>query len=234
MKLSALLRLVGAFALCLSISAHADAARVAARVYATWNPADAHPDIVLSSDLLTATRSTISHAEWEWSGVRATIPIYDGRWYWETTINFAEGGDVVSGVTSGMNPLNISPASFEGLVGPDASGTCYWNGIAQGSTGATASGTVIRHLVDFDQESYSVSINGGPWVNVSESSTYGRLPWRLWAIGSLYQLTPATASVTANFGASPFAFEVPAGANPGIFTDVQIFLDGFDRSPQRR
>lgn len=228
MRLSALL--VGALVLGLLSSAPAGAARV----YATWNPADAHPDIVLSSDLLTATRSTTSQAAWDWRGVRGTISVSAGKWYWETTINFTGGADVGSGATYGMNPLNVSPATYEGLVGPDKAGNCYWNGITEATAGAIASGTVIRHLADFDQESYQVSINGGAWISVSESSEYGPLPNRLWPIASLYQPADATASVTANFGAAPFAYSVPAGFNPGIYTDEPVAADGFERRHQQR
>lgn len=182
-------------------------------VYDTWNPADRDPAIALSGGNLTASKSTI-HAT-QWAGVRSGIPMRAGTWYWETRLNFTGTADTLSGVTFGLNPLNISPGTFEGLVGPDKAGNCYKNGVAVANVGAQLSGVIVRHWLSMDEPFYRVAVGAGPWITILDG---GPSIAKMSVIASMVRPNGSTASIVANFGASAFQFVIPDGALPGIFS----------------
>lgn len=69
--------------------------------YATWNPADKTSNIVLSNGNLTmATNSNASSA-----GVRATVGVGAGWWYWEENIVSEVDGGMITGFSSSTQPI---------------------------------------------------------------------------------------------------------------------------------
>lgn len=182
-------------------------------VYDTWNPADRDPALTLSGGNLTATKSTI-HAT-QWAGVRSGIRMRAGVWYWETRLNFSGTADTLSGVTTGLNPLNVSPGVFEGLVGPDRAGNCYESGIVVANVGALASGVTIRHWLSMDEPFYRIAVGSGPFVTIRSG---GPAVAKLFVIASMVRPSGSTASIVANFGSSAFQYAIPDGALPGVFS----------------
>ncbi len=213
-----------------------------ARTYATWNPADAHPDVVLSADNLTATR--VAGAD-GWAGVRATVSVAtgSGAWYWETT--YSGTGDAATGLLRGAQqvPLDLqigmlpfaSNGSLYSIGGPDRAGNCYVAGFAAANVGTVPVGGIVRHWLDFDAPFYRVAVNGGDWVTVLSGPTlfYALGVGEYFPAASL-ALPGSGVAVTANFGASPFTYAVPAGAHAGLYREDPVTCDGFDGTEEVR
>ncbi len=227
------------------------------QAFATWNPADKHADITLSGGNLVATKST-THAT-NFAGVRSTVSQVVGQHYWETTVAYTGSGDFSVGLAQGGSALSIRPGEHWMIgqaysVGIDKAGDVLFANVVQANIGAIASGAVIRHWLDLDARSYKVAVNGGAWVDLRVTSVdVGRpavgeplipgswagdveplVPDECFSIASMLRPAGSTASVTANFGATAFAYPVPDGANAGMFTpasvetSVYVGSEGFD------
>lgn len=208
------------------------------QVFATWNPADKHADIALSGGNLIAEKST-AHAT-DWACVRGTLEMTAGQWYWETTVNFTGTADFRIGLaTTALWLLDAAPGDLDPLgflhavAAVRKNGDILSGGVVIGSVGAVSSGAVIRHWFDKDTYTYKIANAGGAWVTVVPSpGSWGRFT-QLPIVG--FQMPAlSTASCTANFGATPFAYTPPDGANAGIYTQpstpTTLYLgsEGFD------
>lgn len=196
--------------------------------FATWSRSDASPNVAISPDGLTAFVSSSAGA---WAGVRANIATHDGLWYWETTYFYSGSSEIQTGLAFTNWSLSQAPGEFGSLArasGVDSAGAIWSGGQLLGGVGSVANGVVVRHLFDATAGDYYVANGRGLWVAaVPFSGFFERRPQ--FPIASM-AVTSGIAAVTANFGAMPFAYPVPAGAHPGLF-DVPIFADGFDGSP---
>lgn len=162
----------------------------------------------------------------------STIEVSAGQWYWETTITYTGTGNPIVGIAGAGNgavPFG-QPQVGSGIVmsaGIGRSGTAAPSGVSVGGT--IASGSIIRSWLDMDAKVYRVAVNGGPWVVIASLDTWWPqyltpavvpAPFRSLAVG-ISLLGPdagGSSSATANFGASPFAYAVPDGVNPGVYT----------------
>ena|GEM_PF-1192837 len=190
-------------------------------VYATWSPSDKHADIALSGGNLTATKST-QHAT-NWACVRATNKMLVGQRYWETQVNFTGAGDFSVGLARASKPLDIDPGG--NLIGGAAiavrkdGAVKVGGGSGLGFLGAIPSGTVIRHWLDLDVMVYRLAAAGGSWLDFDVAPLFGDLanaaPYPI--VGFLRPIG-ATCSAAADYGATPFAYPVPAGARAGVYT----------------
>jgi hypothetical protein len=172
--------------------------------FATWNPLDKGAKVALSNNNMTAA----------WNGgkgtVRSTISKSSGKWYWEIKLN--QAGNQFIGVAT-------SSASVNNTVGWDIGG---WSMVVDegdrwhnGSQGYWAGGPfsfnnddVVGVALDIDNGKISMYKNGayiGEMFTGITGNIYAAWGGELSGIG------------TANFGATPFSYAVPAGYNPGLY-----------------
>lgn len=189
-----------------------------------WNPSDKNAGIVLGNNNLTATHSISG-----WTSARATESKSSGKWYWEITIN--------AGIGYAMEGVANSSASLDNYIGADANGWSYdpstsgsgkyHDGYA-GAYGADGvNGDVIGVALDMDAGTMTFYKNG---VSLGQAFTG--------ITGSVYpaiSLNGTTPSVTANFGATAFAYTPPDGYSafntPSVFTvtgsgNVEVLVVG--------
>lgn len=207
-----------------SWTALAAAGEPAGRAFATWNPQDANPALTFSADYLTAIGGAA-----EWSGVRATIAVDTGTWYWETTYTYAGAADAQTGLAYTNWSLYDAPGAFGSVAraaGVNRAGEIRVSGEVLANIDVVLSTTTVRHLLDADSGNYMIANGAGPWVSADAfPGFFGRTPQ--YPIASV-RAPNGTVQVTANFGATPFVYDVPTGANPGIYTDDALLQDGFD------
>lgn len=187
---------------------------IKAPVYATWNPADRDASITLSVGNLTATKST-THAT-QWGGVRGNTTMPAGQWYWETTVAFSGAADFAVGLSTDGSNLALEPA-----VRVNRAGSVAVYGAVAGSVGAATTGDVIRVWLDADAFVLRIARNGGAWVVVANSNALQQVVTNQngsFPVASFLRPAGATASATANFGATPFLYAVPDGCNAGVYT----------------
>jgi hypothetical protein len=206
-----------------------------AGVPATWNPSDKDLSIALSNSDLTATKSTTGST---WGGVRSTVGVRTGRWYWEAKYNYTGSGDIAVGIGDGDFPRtarlgdNFAPAIS--YAGPNKNGDCFGT-VGPVNIGAIANGGVVCFLFDADQSAfYAKRLADSDFTLIKK--TFSAATWRtpFYAMATLVRPTGATASVDANFGGSPFLGELPEGALPlgdypaPVETTVYVASDVFN------
>jgi hypothetical protein len=190
-------------------------------VYATWSPTDRMPEIALSAGNLVASKSTLSAVDW--AAVRGTTSMPVGAWYWETQVTYTGSADFLIGAMAEDQGLGLGRPGYAGLsiaVGRDGSIRClgYY-----GDVGAVANGDVLRFLYDADAGTFAVARNGGAFVTAKLYGPLGAFgaPYRrpvLRPVVGLLRPSGSSVQVTANFGATPFLYPVPTGANQGVYT----------------
>lgn len=171
-------------------------------VYATWNPSDKGAAITLSAGNLTLNQTTTAGL------VRATLGKSTGKWYWEVTCTSTTN---MIGIAKSAAPTSGycgATADSWGLYGAD--GKIWTNNAALATVYATyAAGAVISLALDMDAGTLTLYKNGVSLGVVVSSLT-----------GTIYPAWGNAATVdsaTTNFGASPFAYPVPVGYNPGLY-----------------
>lgn len=170
----------------------------AGAVASAFNPADKNASFTLSGSNLVATNSGGA-----WTAVRGTTSKTAGKSYFEMTY---------TGSNRCVLGIGTSAASLATFVGNDANGWGMINtggvynsstNVLSGSPASFAAGTVVGVALDADAHTIRFYIGGvivGTAANTVTSSP-------LFAMAS----TEGTDVVTANFGASAFAFTPPAG-----------------------
>jgi len=179
--------------------------------FATWNPSDKGTNIVLSNGNLTVA---VNPGGGTWNSVRSTISVSSGKWYWENTLSSATDSKVCG--------IALSTATLANYIGNDANGWSYYGGGPQKinsniftNYGATyANGDVIGVALDMDGGTVIFYKNG-----VSQGTAFTGLSGAMFAGISANQVGD---SWTTNFGATPFAFTVPTGYNPGLYTGIIV------------
>jgi hypothetical protein len=165
--------------------------------YATWNPADKSVNITLTNGNLTATAGGTG------GSVRSTLGKSSGKWYFEI---YQSGG---------QNPVGIgnSSASLAHYAGYDVNGYGYLAGLLYhaGTTsygGATSASHWWGIALDMDNKTLTFIYN-----NISQGIAATGLT------GTWFAMPGSAAGLPwiANFGASPFAYTVPAGYNSGLY-----------------
>lgn len=198
----------------------------------TFNPADHDAAFVLSGGNLSADDTTSLTG---YVNGRATDFKSSGKWYFEITVNannatFGSNGAVAAGVGN-------NAAALTGAPGSDPGAACYypWTGLTfiHGGTGTIQSDTTAGHVmqiaVDLTGNLIWWKINVSTWNNSGPADpatgvgglSIAAITGPFTPFAGLLQ----TGSITANFGASAFAFTPPAGfsawggvaATPGSF-----------------
>lgn len=187
------------------------AAGVVARTYATWNPADKHAGMQLSENKLTATEIGFLGS----IGVRSTIGKSSGKWYWEIVTGGSNGAFKIVGASqlghtlSDYLGISTNGWGYEFQGDPVGTGRKI-NGNEEVSYGADwVSGDVIGVALNMDAHTIGFDKNGQ-----SQGIAFSNLSGAVYA-----HFSPGghAQSGTANFGASTFAYPVPAGYQPGLY-----------------
>lgn len=172
--------------------------------FATWNPSDKSTDYTLSNADLTVTHSALGN----WSALRANMGKSSGKWYWEYTCDLLD-------VTTYLLGVGNSSMSLLSYVGSDVNGWGYQDiGLKYNSAGAAYGvqyfqSNVIGVALDMDAGTLEMFVNG-----VSQGVMYSGLTGTIYPAASLFKQGN---QMTANFGATAFAYTVPAGFNAGLY-----------------
>jgi hypothetical protein len=146
-----------------------------------------------------------------WAGCPSKRPKNAGKWYWEITCN--DAGDFEIGIVTPQ--LSATLYSYRGNSGNkiDIAGTSTAYGAAYDYP------NVISVAVDFDARKIWFGKNG-VWQNSGDPAAgtgaafENIVNYPCWRPG----VSLAGSQVTANFGASPFEYEPPAGFNNGWYS----------------
>ena len=170
--------------------------------YATWDPAGKSASITLSGSNLIATGPSSTGTFY---AVRSTIGKASGKWYWELTIGTV--GSQANGIGSSSQLLepDSSLTDLEGLRVYYKGGDKYQSGGSPVAYGAAyVGGDVLGAKLDMDAKTLEMLKN-----NSSQGTLVSGLTGTMYAY---FASTGSTlGSVTANFGASPFVYSLPAG-----------------------
>jgi len=186
------------------------------RTFATWNPADKHADIALSGGNLVASKSTV-HAS-NWACVRGTTETPVGRWYAEFAISYTGAPSIMVGTIHGGFDLDQNPVNTHAGETVDRAGNVRKGPDVVGSIGAITSGSIVRMMVDADARVVWFARDNGAWV--SAGFIAGLFDINPFPTAGILRPSGSTASITANFGATPFTYPVPEVANPGVYTQA--------------
>lgn len=184
--------------------------------YATWNPAEiTGTEITLSNGNLTANFSYTTE-----SSIKSTISKSSGKWYWEYAVNY----NAVNYLSLGIG--NSLMNHFALVGGVDAFGWAYTsssdlgqsykvnNGIYTPYASLYVTGDVIGVALDMDTGTIKFYLNG-----VDKGIAFSGLTGNIFAASGHYGgVININGIVTANFGASAFAYSVPSGYNSGLYT----------------
>jgi hypothetical protein len=180
-------------------------------------------NVTLSNGNLTATHNTTT----DQSGARSTALKSAGKFYFEVTVGATHGGADTAGVVlstgtyANMNSGNNCSEAFLTF----ASGHIYSNNADTFQTigGAAGPGDVICVAIDLDNRKAWFRKNNGNWNNQpTDNPATGATSVVMAASGSFAPAVSFGSSgsavgdnMTANFGASTFAFSVPSGFTAG-------------------
>jgi hypothetical protein len=178
-------------------------------VAANWNPSDKNADITLSLSNLKATRTGTSSPD---SGVRGVPGHTSSHRYFELTVNALTLGSNNSGLglaTAAHTLSNYLGSESSNGIGVFANGYSQGPGWAGNVGSAFGVGDVIGIEMDtnFLGDIFRSYINGR--VNTQQSGS-------IWGTGAWFPAMSLRSSdaVTANFGATPFVYGLPTGAQP--------------------
>lgn len=142
------------------------------------NPYDCHPSLALSNGNLTVSHPAANGSQ----QVRATTGKLSGKWCWKVTHTGTNGAVGISNYASSIQPGNSGNA-----VQYISSGACFIGGPLVGSLAAYATGQSIIIAVDFDNQLFASSVNGGNWNNnVANNPAVGAVSWATLPLGVLY------------------------------------------------
>lgn len=173
-----------------------------AKTYATFDPLQT-VNVALSGGDLVATTTANGGAL-----VLANQGVSSGRHYWEYTVT---SGDSYYALGIGQSPVT----SLGAWLGANAgTGWAYWSDgnktpYATPYGAAFTTGNVIRCMLDMDVGTLEFYLE-----DVSEGIAFTGLTGTWYPGWSCYN---TGAVLTANFGASPFSYSVPAGFNSGVY-----------------
>lgn len=201
---------------------------ITAVAHATWNPLDKGEQITLSNGNLTADFPFGAQ-----DIARSTISKTSGKWYWEYYINNISTDFPLAENTIGLG-IATNDASLGIDLGDDFYGWAYR--LTTGSLALTpiarfhaslsytygtvfTEGDTIGVALDMDSGSITFYLN-----NVAQGVAYTDLLDAVSpifaAIGVQFGDDGIIATLTANFGATTFAYSPPAGYDYGLYTET--------------
>lgn len=170
----------------------------------TWNPADKSAAVTLSGGNLAASATTGSLNN---ASVRGTVGKNTGKWYWEYTITTFDpfSGTMLVGVSNLSFPINTTAGvgTTSDSWAWSSFGGAIHGGATVGNGGQYTHGDVIGFALDMNAGTLTLYINGSATGIVFTGLTGVIYPTVSMAITAI--------TVTANFGATAFAFTAPTG-----------------------
>jgi hypothetical protein len=187
--------------------------------YSTWSPSDKSANVTLSGGDLTATRAGQGSA-------RGTIGKSSGKWYWEEKLISTTNSsyDIWLGVANSSESLSATPGDpgtngwAIALDGGDYHHGGYINNV-QGGVMNGATNDVFGFALDMDAGTLSIYRNGTQLIPAAPGVSGD--PIFTGITGTIYPIVfyqTQTAVVTANFGATPFAYTPPSGYGVGVYS----------------
>lgn len=194
--------------------------------YATLNPSDKGDDtgIVLSGGNLIATVGLTPTAG-RYYLARSTMGKSSGKWYWETFVErYGPGGNNYSYgscvLCNSSYLMEQTSANYPGLTSDVAGGPYFLDGTYVGGVSVkafpTGTNATIRHKLDMDAGTYEQAFDSGSFTTVMTGLSGSLFPASMAREGS--EPPGAKGFSIHNFGQSSFAYSVPSGFNPGVFT----------------
>lgn len=181
-------------------------------VAAAFSPEYRHPNIALSNSNRTATKNTSNAA----TLVAAAEAKTSGLWYFEVTIDNLVTGELGIGLGNYL-------ASIAAYIGVDANSIGYaWdNRVLEANNtrafppGAFSTGDIISVAYDAANRRVHFRKNGGSWANAGNPSggSGGYVVSGTQPLMPMVYLYYTGSAVTANFGATAFAYSPPSGFN---------------------
>ena len=172
--------------------------------YATWNPSDKNAAITLSNGNLTATATAAST-----QNCRSTIGVSTGKHYFEITISSSIANSTSHGVQTASEALTVLCGETVAGYGYNDVGQKKHNAVDAAYGGTPTNGSVIGVLLNMTDGEISFRLN-----NTDYGVAYTGLSGTFYAG---FSSGFGANSVTANFGATPFVYSVPAGYRAGLY-----------------
>ena len=197
----------------------------------TWNPADKDPNVTLSNGDMTATNTTSNYG-----GIRTTVSVNSGKWYWEYTVAQLDTfNDGWVGIIGGVDGLANVIGAYNPRACVRSSGFLSQSGGTDGAISLTyTEGDIVMVAFDADTADVWFGVNGVWYSTGNPSIGYlptgnadsGAGPFYPW-VGS--DNNPGTTSYTANFGPT-FTYTPPSGFNaisgdPATMEVYPVYLD---------
>ena len=177
-------------------------AKVASGVtYATWDPANKSANVTLTGSNLVATTTARG-------SVKATLGKSSGKWYWEFVCSGASFGNALPGVANASELVSDYPGFSSNSVAYFNDGRKFTNSVLGTYGDSYLAGDNIGVALDATAGTVTFYKNG-----VSQGAISG-------LTGTIYPMAGGASSaiiVTANFGATAFAYTPPAGYNAGLY-----------------
>lgn len=164
----------------------------------TWDSVNKGSNVTLSNGNLTATTPNYNNT------VRATISRNSGKWYWEIKCDSLSNGFIgIVNNTAGVGRTydNVNAMYYYSLNGNKYNRTASTYGVAY------SAGDIISILLDLDNGTIEFWKNG-----ISQGVAFTNVK----SLGDVYPAITSGSSTlggtfTANFGASPFIYNIPKG-----------------------
>lgn len=168
----------------------------------TWDTATKGSVVNLSNNNLTAYFSNSR------ANVRSSIGRANGKYYSEFTLGATSNSYLSIGICPTINYSNsefISTRS-ECVVYNGGAGNISISGSIKATVSKFTTGDIISVLIDLDSGTIEFWKNGSSQVIIN-----GIDITKEWVIVSGYESSSNNGTITANFGASPFNFDIPKG-----------------------
>lgn len=176
------------------------------KVQATWDASNKGNNVTLSGANLTQANTGGDGI------VHSIIGVVSGKWYWEYKINSMNTVGAV-GISNGASGANNAPLGIAGQTWSyNSDGNKYTAGGATAYGQYYFPGDVIGVKLDMDAGTLEFTKNG---VSQGVAFSTGIKGITIYAASG-----KSGQSVTANFGATAFAYPVPAGYNSGMYETV--------------
>lgn len=177
--------------------------------YTTFSATDKDAGLTLSNGNLTVAATAAG-----WKGARAATGKTTGKWYWEITMGTA--GPAMLGFGVAAAPLNAfvgGDTSGHGMGYYSANGARYYKNANGATLAAFAANDVIGFKIDLDARTAEFVKNGVGQGQFTLAGA-GDATSPFLTAGAVFPIVSTNASgvtVTANFGATAFAYAPPAG-----------------------
>ena len=188
------------------------AKRIAAAAAQTWDPAKKSASITLSNGNLTALNSGSSY-----QGALGVAGYTSGKYYCEFTIEgMVQTFSHAVGIGNASYAYGVAGQNLDSIANYNTDTTIYLNNGSIGTNGVFFLSDVVSMAVDFGATLIWFRVNGGNWNaggGADPASGTGGADFSAWNGGAGYPLVSMldNGQVTANFGATAYAYSAPSG-----------------------